>query len=530
MKKRTLLMAIALVASLALVTTGTLAYLTDTDSDVNVMTIGNVDIEQHEMKRVDGVDYNATLKEGDLEPFEDGIKLFPAYPTTAEPEKAYDAMQNKEDGIKWGPYVHDSNAWNGLWSDDNLVGAVDKMVFVENTGSSDAYVRTLLAFEKPEGVMIGWGSEHADIVLNMNGYDLYGNSAGKASTVPMCEIEIDGITYEVYEFCYDRAMKPGEWTRPSLLQVVMTNWADNETVALLGDTYEVLALSQAVQVENLEQLGAQGALDAAFGKVNIENATKWFSEMEGMPVTTASTAEELTAALANGGTVVVTGDIELADEQITLTEDTNLVLSGNITADPGTLSSTYGMFNIPSGVTLTVGGEGSIVLDTETSKGISAVIFQNDGDLIINSGNYLAVCNNSASASIVAVVDNVPNSTDSSVTINSGTLAVAGTRAPNIIRCWPLASGADTYLTINGGTFKANPDRTSTYIWSKNDTRWDKDPVSHSYVTINGGTFEDILLEVDGFVADHDIDSSVTGITMVEGTFNGYVDASGNKI
>ena len=33
------------------VLTGTLAYLTDTDEDVNVMTLGNVDIEQIEQQR-----------------------------------------------------------------------------------------------------------------------------------------------------------------------------------------------------------------------------------------------------------------------------------------------------------------------------------------------------------------------------------------------------------------------------------------------------------------------------------------------
>ena len=134
MKKRTLLMAIALVASLALVATGTLAYLTDTDSDVNVMTLGNVDIEQHEMKRVDGVAYNATLEEGDLEPFEDGIKLYPAYPVN---NAGGDYTAEPTDLLKWGPYVHTGTAANGLWNESKLVGAVDKMVFVENTGSSD---------------------------------------------------------------------------------------------------------------------------------------------------------------------------------------------------------------------------------------------------------------------------------------------------------------------------------------------------------------------------------------------------------
>jgi len=353
MNKRTLLMVVSIVASLALVATGTLAYLTDTDSDVNVMTLGNVDIEQHEMKRAEGVAYNATLKDGDLVPFEDGIKLYPAYPTTDDPVLAYEAMQDQDDGIKWGPYVHDSNAWNGLWSDENVVGAVDKMVFVENTGSSDAYVRTILAFEKPKGVTIGYGSEQADIVLNMNGNDRFNNSNASDSLTPMCEIDVDGVHYEVYEFCYSEIMKPGEWTRPSLLQVVMTHWADNDTMELLGETYEILALSQGVQVENLTELGAQGALDAAFGTVNEENAIEWFSAMEGLPVTTAATAEELTAALVKGGTVVLTDDIEM-DLNTTVTipkgVSTSLELGGHTITAANDRTATHNfLFDVKGG-------------------------------------------------------------------------------------------------------------------------------------------------------------------------------------
>ena len=51
MKKRSLLMAASLVLALLVATTGTLAYLSDVDSDVNVMTLGNVKIEQIEMQR-----------------------------------------------------------------------------------------------------------------------------------------------------------------------------------------------------------------------------------------------------------------------------------------------------------------------------------------------------------------------------------------------------------------------------------------------------------------------------------------------
>lgn len=46
--KRTFLTALALVSVAALSIAGTLAYLTDTDDAVNVMTLGNVTIEQNE--------------------------------------------------------------------------------------------------------------------------------------------------------------------------------------------------------------------------------------------------------------------------------------------------------------------------------------------------------------------------------------------------------------------------------------------------------------------------------------------------
>ena len=53
----------------------TLAYLTDTDEDVNVMTIGNVKIDQLEYERIDDetVDKDAAVQE-----FYDNNPLYPA--------------------------------------------------------------------------------------------------------------------------------------------------------------------------------------------------------------------------------------------------------------------------------------------------------------------------------------------------------------------------------------------------------------------------------------------------------------------
>ena len=56
MKKTTLLMVLSMILAVALGVGSTMAYLQDTDEDVNVMTLGNVDIEQHEFERVQNED------------------------------------------------------------------------------------------------------------------------------------------------------------------------------------------------------------------------------------------------------------------------------------------------------------------------------------------------------------------------------------------------------------------------------------------------------------------------------------------
>ena len=108
MKNRKLLLIVSLVLALAVSLSSTLAYLTDTDSDVNVMTIGNVDIEQ--------------LENGENGPI-DVLPLYPAF---------------------WTGDV----AWDEA---TDIKGAVDKEVTVENVGNSDAYIRTIFAFEAGNG-------------------------------------------------------------------------------------------------------------------------------------------------------------------------------------------------------------------------------------------------------------------------------------------------------------------------------------------------------------------------------------------
>ena len=340
MSKRTLLLVVALIVSLAVASTGTLAYLTATDSDVNVMTLGNVDIEQHEMKRAEGIAHNTTLKEGDLVPFEEGVKLYPAYPVNnATGDYSAEGTDGSLDRLMyWGPYVHTGTAGNGLWDDAKLVGAVDKMVFVENTGSSDAYFRTVIAYECPEGIEIGEASQGAEIMINENGSTLYG-----AITERFVDyITVDGVRYAMLQYVYADALLPGEWSHPSLLQVVMTHNATNEDMALLGETYEILVVSQAVATENMPENAAE-ALNAAFGELSA-TSHPWMAEGEEgaqppyesepeAPIVLVETADELIEALENGKDVLLTKNIKI---------------------DPASMSNAYGKtgINIKQGQTL----------------------------------------------------------------------------------------------------------------------------------------------------------------------------------
>ncbi len=233
MSKRTLMLVVALVAALAIATTSTLAYLTSEDGAVNVMVVGNVEIEQNEEQRPE-------IGSTELEDFEQFKPFLPAVydSITWAPDTEWPAPEDVEDKTPWKVF------------NSNMANVQDKFVTVENTGKNDAYVRTIIAYEWPEGL--------DDLIhINVNNID---------GVVAMDEVGFvtlaDGVRYMVYAFTYDEALAPGEETIPSLKQVFMNKVADNEEMALFGDNFEVLALSQGVQAEGFAD--ADTALDEAF--------------------------------------------------------------------------------------------------------------------------------------------------------------------------------------------------------------------------------------------------------------------------
>ena len=165
------------------------------------------------------------------------------------------------------PYNNGAGNWDTTKVDMSQVGsqglqkvftsknAQDKIVTVKNTGKSDAYVRTWIALEDP--------FTEGRIGVNVGNKDYYTQDPSWVS------VTIDGVQYSVSCFTYKEALKPGEVSTPSLFQVYLNYKATNEDMELLGDTYEILAFSQAVQTAGFAD--AETALNAGFGDITTTN-------------------------------------------------------------------------------------------------------------------------------------------------------------------------------------------------------------------------------------------------------------------
>ena len=211
---RKLMLILAVVLSVAMAAGGTMAYLQDTDEDVNVMTLGNVYIDQIEKERVDDTDNQTKLQDYTHEK-----ALFPAvYEGSSIPYAPED---------EW--VVPDDNAWKVVEDNENVV---DKFVTVKNTGNSDAYVRTIFAFESTKNPTEEGDYVHA--VINDNAK--FPEEMTAWTWLPDTVL-IDGSYYQIGYVTYLKPLAPKAETIPSLKQVYMDKDATNEYVETFGEEY-----------------------------------------------------------------------------------------------------------------------------------------------------------------------------------------------------------------------------------------------------------------------------------------------------
>ncbi len=391
---------LALVLAFALTITatigGTVAYLTSQDEDVNVMTLGNVKIEQHEFERV--VDENGNYTTIDVDGVESyELKEFtqakPLYPFVGKVDAGYDAIP-----VRLAQLGHNSRGGMDVLPAANVQ---DKFVVVENTGRSDAYVRTIVAFEAGSVVEEDWYK-----LVNYTSHFTW------VETQDWFVTEINGNNYYLVEFVYNGyedvqhpngVLKAGDYTYNSLAQVYLFDHVTNEDVEALdgnkNGTFDILVLSQAVQAAGFEDMevttfASEGttipasvvALNEAFGEFNEDNVKVWFGDTY-IPV--VSTADRLIEALEGGEDVIFTKPI---------------------TIDPANMSNAYGKTGINVKNGQTIDGTGN-TLDIKGAGGTWDSGINTTGGVIKNitiTGSFRGIfINHNSTYSEPVVLENV---------------------------------------------------------------------------------------------------------------------------
>lgn len=239
--KRSVILTLCIILCLALSLGGTIAYLTDADGDVNVMTLGRVKITLEEFQR-DG--------SGDLEEYEDGRMLYP---------------QVGEDG------GHDQY---GLSTNSTFH---DKIVRVtSNSSNANAYLRVWVGVPsamldvvgEEDAVHLVWGEG-----VNIGGVTVSGWPWKEAGQV---ETTVEKVPYTMFCYEYGKLFTPNEVTLPVLAGLYLDKRVDNGDdgsytfrhngtehplgVNLSGGL-QVLVLAQAVQADGFSS--AEQAFESA---------------------------------------------------------------------------------------------------------------------------------------------------------------------------------------------------------------------------------------------------------------------------
>lgn len=224
MKKKVLSICLVAVIAVMVVAGASLAYLTDTDKEDNVFTIGNVSIDL-------------------TENFTQESKLLPAT----------------------------GSAQNGT-----LQNGVTKEVFVTNTGSEDAYVRVHIAIP----AILDNGNSNFDASKNVLHFNYKDESIGtgkwdwsNSTGAPYegnwnyYETTINGVAYNVYVVTYEKAIAQDFKTESAIHQVYLDSKVTNEDLAkineVLTDGWHMYVVAEGVQAAGFTD--AYSALNSAFG-------------------------------------------------------------------------------------------------------------------------------------------------------------------------------------------------------------------------------------------------------------------------
>ena len=243
--RRTLWKLLVILSVLFVSVGSTVAYLTDVEQEVNVMTLGRVEIDLIEQER------NSA---GTLVNFQDNHPLYPGV---------------HKNGLIVGT--------DGYWVD--VRNAIDKIVTVKNTGKAPAYVRLWFAFEVTDDNKFFDGKIH----LNRNTADWQWDFMKDDSGYQY--LTLNGSRYVVATATYNKVLTSNTTTPVSLRQVLLDSSATNDDFVKLGDKYSIFVVAQAMQTEGFDS--AVEALAEGFGEPSVKNHPFAGMMEEDAPITDA---------------------------------------------------------------------------------------------------------------------------------------------------------------------------------------------------------------------------------------------------
>lgn len=436
---------LVIVMTAAIAVGGTMAYLTDNDEDVNVLTVGNVKVDQLEYERVDiqTKDDDAIVQEFHNDK--------PLYPVVTDPSFDWSTDDAYTD---WNQIGKNDNS--GIWDPDLINNEQDKMVFVKNKGDFAAYVRTVFAFECGD---FSWEEFRKLIHINLNDEDY----SWEWIQTP---VEIDGSNYFLVTATYKDALEPGQLTEPSLLQVALDAMADNDDIISLGEEYSVLVASQAMQTEGFT--APEAALIEGFYQVTTQKHP-FMEEFKGFAIYDEYDLSEFALV---GGEGRVMEDFTVRTPVSFKNKEFILDLNGHTLYNE--CPNNYGyIIRVDAQGKMTITGDGQIrekrTLDTYHGYPQTFIVSDQGSLLIIENGYFEGGPVNGGHTIVWA-------QKNGKAIINGGTFDNAGsTAAGDFIY---VRSGG--HIDINGGFFRND----GKYIWTLNSYNG-----SGGTMTVRGGTF-----------------------------------------
>jgi len=237
MKKKIISLCMVLCLGATAVIGGTLAYFSDKDAQTNTFTTGNVAIDL----------YENFAGEGEAE------KIAELIPATGSAQAG------------------------------TLKNGIEKEVFVENTGSEDAFVRVHIAIPQ----ILDDGADTFDASANVLHFNYDKNNVGEGlwdwskeandgkytGNWNYYTAQIDNVWYNVYVVTYEEALpgKDGDKvaaTVSAMNQVYLDSETTNEDItkikAEIGDEWHIVVAAEGTQAAGFKT--AHEALNAAFGE------------------------------------------------------------------------------------------------------------------------------------------------------------------------------------------------------------------------------------------------------------------------